>query len=298
MKGRASAMREVRVSRPGGRIVAAREEGDLTGRPVFTLHGTPGSRFCYPPHIADARRQGIRLIGYDRPGYGESTPQRGRRLEDVPADVAAIADHLGLERFGVWGHSGGGAPAIACAALLPRRVVGAACLAGTAPPDADGIDRMAGLGDANREDYELMHSDPARWEAKLQDDAAMIRNATPDQVEPFLDSLLSDLDRKALTPELAAFFARQGREACRRGPEGMRDDALGDELPWRFDPGAIHVPLQVWHGAHDKFVPFAHGQWLAAHLPGAERHLLADEGHLTLYQGRIPEVHEWLLSRF
>ncbi len=291
-------MREHRVSLPDGRVLAVREEGAATGRPVFTLHGTPGARLCYPPHRADAERRGIRLIGYDRPGYGESTAQRGRTVADVPRDVVAIADHLGIERFAVWGHSGGGAPAIACAALIPGRVVGASALASTAPPDAEGLDRLAGMGELNREDLELLRADPIAWEAKLRADAAGFENVRGDQIAAMLESLLSDVDRRVLTPELADFFAEQGREAMRHGPEGMRDDNLGDEMPWGFDLGALKAPLQLWHGAHDRFVPFAHGQWLAAHLPGAERHLLADEGHLTLYQRRIPEVHAWLASRF
>jgi pimeloyl-ACP methyl ester carboxylesterase len=291
-------MREHEVRLDDGRRLTVREDGDPDGRPVFRLHGTPGSRLLYPPHVADARRRGIRLIGYDRPGYGGSTARRGRRVGDVAPDVAAVADQLGIDRFAVWGHSGGGAPAIACAARLPGRVVAATSLAGVAPPGAEGLDPLEGMGEANREDVHLMLSDPAAWEAKLQRESIEYARATPEQLQSILTTLLSEVDRAALTPELVSFFVEEGREGLRHGADGMRDDNLSDTVPWGFDLSSVRCPLQIWHGAHDRFVPFAHGQWLAAHLPRAEPHLLPDAGHLGLLSERIPEVHAWLLAHF
>ncbi len=291
-------MREHVVRQPDGRELAVQEDGDPTGRPVFSFHGTPGSRLLYPPHVADARARGIRLIGYDRPGYGGSTPRRGRRMADVATDVGAIADSLGIERFGIWGHSGGGAPALACAALLPGRVVAASSLAGVAPLNGTGFDPLAGMGAANLEDFRLMMSDRAAWEAKTESDARELAHAGPDEMRQMLDSLLSDVDRPVLTPELLDFFQTQGGEGLRNGAAGMRDDNLSDVEPWGFELATIRGPVQVWHGTHDRFVPFTHGQWLATHVPHAEAHLEPEEGHLTLYRGRIPEVHAWILSKF
>jgi pimeloyl-ACP methyl ester carboxylesterase len=290
--------RDFEVALPDGRTVTAREDGDPSGVPVFSLHGTPGCRFLYPRHVQDAARRGIRLIGYDRPGYGGSTPQRGRSVGDTAGDVSAIADHLGFDSFAVWGHSGGGAPALACAARLPERVVGASCLAGVAAADATGFDPLEGMGDANREDYRLMASDPTAWEAKLVAESAGYRTATPEQIGEVLATLLSEVDRKVLNPAMLQFFAEQSREGFRNGADGMRDDNLGDIRPWGFDLAEIRVPTQIWHGGHDRFVPFSHGRWLAAQVPNAESHLLPDEGHLTLYEHRIPEVHGWLAEQF
>ncbi len=291
-------MREHHVRLRDGRRLAVREDGDPKGRPVFRLHGTPGSRLLYGPHVADARDRGVRLIGYDRPGYGGSSTQRGRRVGDVPGDVAAIADALGIDRFAVWGHSGGGAPAIACAAVLPDRVVAASSLAGVAPPGAEGLDPFEGMGEANREDVRLMLSDPAGWEEKLQREAAEYARATPDQVRTMLATLLSDVDRTALSPQLAAFFSAETAEGLRLNGDGMRDDNLSDTVPWGFGLDSIRVPVQIWHGAHDRFVPIGHGRWLAAHVRGAEPHLLDDAGHLALLTERVPEVHGWLLEHF
>jgi pimeloyl-ACP methyl ester carboxylesterase len=291
-------VRESTVTLPDGRTLAVAEAGDLVGRAVFTLHGTPGSRLIYDKHAADARAKGLRLIGYDRPGYGSSTVRRGRSVAEVAADVRAIADALGVDRFGVWGHSGGGGPALACAALLPDRVVGAVSLATTAPPTATGFDPTEGMGEANVEDLRLLRSDPAAWERKVEVDAADFAHATPEQTMELLSSLLSPLDRGALSPELGAFLSRQVQVGLAPGGAGMRDDNLADLKPWGFEVEAIEVPVQVWHGRHDRFVGFSHGQWLAAHVGGAESHLEPEEGHLSLYERRIPEVHRWIRERF
>jgi len=58
----------------------------------------------------------------------------------------------------------------------------------------------------------------------------------------------------------------------------------------------ISVPVLVLHGRQDQFVPFGHGQWLAAHIPGAEARLLDNDGHLTLLD-RVGGVHAWLSER-
>ncbi|GAB3901332.1 hypothetical protein GCM10027612_64540 [Microbispora bryophytorum subsp. camponoti] len=116
------------------RRLAVAQRGKIHGgRPVFLLHGTPGSRIGPLPREGLLYRLGVRLITYDRPGYGGSDRHEGRSVGDVAADVAAIADHLGLDRFAVVGRSGGGPHALACAALIPHRVTRAAVLVGLAP---------------------------------------------------------------------------------------------------------------------------------------------------------------------
>src|SRR5262245_2500632 len=131
------------------RDLAVCEWGQADGSPVFWLHGTPGSR--YLRHVGDGHiHAGLRVITYDRPGYGQSTRAPGRSVADVAADVVAIADALELRRFGVAGVSGGGPHALAVAALAPNRVTRCAAIVTTAPPDADGLDWFAGIDDEDR----------------------------------------------------------------------------------------------------------------------------------------------------
>jgi pimeloyl-ACP methyl ester carboxylesterase len=287
--------RDVHLS--DGRTLRVLEDGDPHGRPVFYFHGTPGSRLLFEKSVQHAKAHGIRLIGHDRPGYGGSTPKPGRRIVDEAADVAAIADALGLDRFAVLGHSGGGPPTLACAAALPKRLVAAASLASPAPYPAEGMDWLAGMGELNVADFTLMMSDQPAWEAKTAEDNAMMMNATPEQMRAYMSSLISDVDSAALTEELAGFLLRQFREGIKSGIAGPRDDTLAQVKPWGFELSAIRVPLQLWHGKLDQFVPFSHGQWLAAHLPRAEIHLEPKDGHISLV-GRYPSITEWLVSHF
>ncbi len=290
-------MREHVLSLPEGRRIQVREDGDPLGFPVFVLHGNPGSRLLYDRHVDDARAKRIRLIGYDRPGYGGSTAQRGRRIADAAHDVRRIADHLSLGRFGVWGHSAGGPPALACAALLSDRLVGASCLAPHAPYPAEGLDWPAGMGEFNQLDFRLMLEDPAAWEAKTERDRKEMLAAAPDSLVSMLASLLPEVDRAAWTPELADYLDRELHEGLRPGSEGTRDDSLSTVLDWGFDLGSIRVPVQIWHGGQDRFAPQAHGRWLAARVPGVVTHFEPAEGHVSLLARRIPEVHDWLLEQ-
>lgn len=212
--------------------------------------------------------------------------------------MAAIADNLGLDRFAVWGLSGGGAPALACAATLPCRVVAASSLGGVAPYDTEGIDWLAGQGEFNVEDFKLMLSNQAEWEVKSRQDANMMMKATRAELEQMLTTLLSEVDRSVLSDELVGYLQKQSQEAFKTGIRGACDDSLATSRPWGFDLASIQVPVQIWHGRHDKFVPFSHGEWLASRVPHAEAHLEKDEGHLSLFVRRIPEVHEWLAAKF
>ncbi|MDA4136921.1 MAG: alpha/beta hydrolase [Thaumarchaeota archaeon] len=291
-------VKEFDVGLSSGRMLEVSEAGDPRGLPVFVLYGTPSSRLFYPPHVADAERRHVRLISYNRPGYGNSTPVPGRRMVDDAADVAAIADSLGLDKVAVWGHSGGGAPALACAAALPKRVVAAASLAGCAPYPAEGIDWFAGMGELNVEDFKLMLANEAEWELKSQQDADSMLKATPLELAQIFATLLSEEDRMALSSdELASWMHDTMHEAYKTGIRGACDDSLA--IPkWDFDPVSIRIPVQVWHGEHDKFVPFSHGQWFASRIPRAEAHLEKNEGHLGLFVDRIPDVHAWLAAKF
>src|SRR5215471_8175296 len=134
------------IRTPDGRTLSVEDYGDPGGRPVLVHTGTPNSRLLYGPNVTDAAARGLRLIGYDRPGYGGSDPQPGRTVADCAADVRAICAALGIGRLAMWGISGGGPHVLACAALLPDLVVAAASLASLAPSDAEGLDYYAGMG--------------------------------------------------------------------------------------------------------------------------------------------------------
>jgi pimeloyl-ACP methyl ester carboxylesterase len=289
---------DMTVTTGDGRVLAVQEAGDPAGLPVVVHYGTPMSRQLYGPHAADAARRGLRLISYDRPGYGGSTPQPGRIVADCAADVLAVCESLGLSRIAVWGISGGGPHALATAALLPDLVVGAASLAGPAPYDADGLDWFEGMGKDNADGFRGRATNPAAARAEAEAERKMVLAGSAAELAAEMSSLFSPADAAAFTGGLADFAIRSFREALAPGIEGWWDDQCAEISPWGFDLASLAVPVLVVQGRQDQFVPFGHGQWLAAHIPAAEAWLRADDGHWTPYEYRVPEVHAWLADRF
>jgi pimeloyl-ACP methyl ester carboxylesterase len=284
------------VHTPDGRVLAVEDAGDPAGRPVLVHNGTPNSRLLYGPNVADAAERGLRLVGYDRPGYGGSSPQPGRTVADCAGDVRAICAELGIDRLATWGISGGGPHVLACAALLPDLVTSTAALASLAPYGAEGLDYFAGMGQDNVDDTRLFFADEAASRAKTEKDREEMLATSPEDAAKGIESLLTPTDAAALHGELAEYLAASGQAGLAPGIEGWWEDNCMVR-PWGFDLADIAVPVLLLHGRQDQFVPFGHGEWLAAHIPGVEARLLDNDGHLTLLQNRIPEVHAWLSER-
>jgi pimeloyl-ACP methyl ester carboxylesterase len=282
-----------------GRTLAVEEAGDPDGIAVLMHSGTPNSRHLYRRHVEDATNRGLRLICYDRPGYGESTAQPGRTVADCASDVRDICAALDISRLLTWGISGGGPHVLACAALLPDLVVAAASLASLAPYGADGLDFFAGMGQENVDDFNLaLHgseSDIRARSAELREEALA---ASAEDLASMMQTLLTPTDAAALTGELAEYLAYTGRDGLAPGIDGLIEDEHAFVSPWGFDVSAITVPVLVVHGREDQFVPQNHGVWLAAQIPGAQAWLSDTDGHLTLFENRVGEVHEWLLDQF
>lgn len=291
-------MRTHTVTTPDGRALAVYEAGDPRGRSVVALYGTPSGGLVYEPHGADAEKQGIRLVSWTRPGYGSSTPLPGRSVADVVPDTVAVADALGIDRFAVWGVSGGGPHALACAALLGDRVAAVASLAAVAPFDAEGLDFLEGMGEDNLEEFAAVLEGRDALEPVLEAWADAFATATGADLREQWATLLSEVDAEVATAGLAEFIVGSTRAGLSSGVEGWVEDDLAFVAPWGFELHEIAVPVLVWQGEHDRFVPPSHGRWLAERVPGADVRLSQDDGHLTLMSHRMPDVHAWLLERF
>jgi pimeloyl-ACP methyl ester carboxylesterase len=288
------AVAEQDVRTPDGRIVRTASYGPLDGFPVLWHHGNPGSRVA---PLADGKLEagGIRLIAYDRPGAGGSTPRPGRRVADVRDDVPAIADAWELERFGTAGISGGGAFTLATAALFPERVVAAAVLSGAAPIDAEGLDFTAGMNETNTRAAEEEEKDR---QAELLEGEPMRQAilADPQQVLLRFAEEFPPADREALQqPEVMSSIAEGMAECLRISAEGWLDDSGAFASPWGFDVATIAVPVGIWQGREDTATPLTHARWLATRIPRAELHEL-EGGHYAPYL-QLPEILRWLAVR-
>jgi len=280
-----------------GRALTVREAGDLKGLPLLYMAGTPGSSMLYEPHIQDATAQGIRLISYDRPGYGGSSRQRDRRVADCVADVTAVCDALGIQRFCVAGISGGGPHALAAAALLPERVAAAAVLACVAPFDGDGLDFYAGMGEQNIAEFQAAVEGEETLRAMIGSQRIELLASTPSRLVEVWRTLLGPADREVATSAFASFALEHIRAGIGSSADGWLDDDVAFVTDWGFDVSSIHVPVLVWQGRQDRFVPYGHGVWLAEHIHGVDARLTSDDGHMTLARRRIPAVHSWLRNQ-
>lgn len=283
------------VNTSDGRVLAFAEYGDPAGSPVFLLHGTPGCRLSgrHPDEsrVVDA---GLRLITYDRPGYGQSSRHEGRRVVDCVADVAAIADELGIERFAVKGGSGGGPHALSVAARLPERVTRAGCDVGVAPYHAKDIDWMAGMDPANVKEFEWALAGEKtlvpELEAQAEEAVAKVEadpSALLDQFE------LSPADRAVLEdPRVQNTLRKSVRESFANGVWGWVDDDLAFTQPWGFDVSELTVPVEIRYGETDVLVPAGHGKWLAAHIPHATVKVDDESGHLSNPDQHLERLRE------
>ena len=285
------------ISIEDGRKIRISEAGQPDGVPVLVLRGTPQSRLLYHIWVQDAQSRGIRLIGYERPGYGGSTPQPGRTVSSAANDVAAIAKELGLNRLLLWGISGGGPHALACAALLPALVAAAAVLASPAPYPAEGLDYFTGMGESNVAEFRAALKSREACEQFVETEASELLRADPETVVQAFDSLLSPVDAAVLTTDFANFVVRSVREGIGDRRNGWVDDEMSFITPWGFELSQIRIPVLLMHGEQDRMVPFSHGKWLASKITNIDAQLLPDDGHLTLSARRIPEVHAWLLGK-
>ena len=275
-------MTELNVRSDDGHALHAYDQGPRDGRalPVFWLHGTPNIGSPPAPLAADAARLGLRWIGYDRPGYGASTRREGRTVAAAAADVARIADALGIDRFAVVGHSGGGPHALACAALLPARVLAAVSIAGLAPYGAEGLDWFGGMHPCGAAGLRAAVAGRAEKEAYEASNPA------------FDPALFTEADRAALAGPWSWFDSVVG-PAMAQGPGGLIDDDLAYVTPWGFDCAQLSRPLLLLHGGEDRIVPKDHGAWLARHCRTAALWQLPQDGHISVL-ACAPRALDWM----
>lgn len=266
---------------PDGRPLGWTEYGTPGGKPVFYFHGLPSSRLeaaVTRPHAAGL---GLRIIAVDRPGFGHSAFQLGRRIVDWPNDVKALADSLSVGPFAVLGTSGGGPYALACAALLPHRVTAVTLICGlgrvaefSGKPGLRGFARFA-LAIARRAPVMLPAlCIPVAW--------GLHTPAVDSYLKHFAHGL-GDLDSLTLLdPVVRGALVAAFRESARGGYLGPCHDLRIAAQPWGFDPGSILAPVHLLHGDRDRVVPHSMSMELARLIPMARVDIFPGEGHYSL----------------
>jgi pimeloyl-ACP methyl ester carboxylesterase len=269
--------------------------GPKDGIPLVFHHGSPGAAMRFEPFIEAAVKRGLRYVSYSRPGFGDSTRQPGRTVADCSADTANIIDELGADRFYVTGWSAGGPHSLACAALLPQRVIAASTIAGVAPYGAKNLDWEAGQDKETVEKIHAAINDPAKLQSLLEREEPTFAHVTGGQIIAALGNL-PDVDKAVLGGQVGDFLAENIRESFKNGIWGIYDENIALSHDWGFDLSQIKVSVTVWQGTKDEMVPFAHGQWLANNVPNAHARLLPDQAHLSLVFGYFDKVLDNLIA--
>jgi pimeloyl-ACP methyl ester carboxylesterase len=272
---------------PAGRVLGYAEYGDPGGEPGFYFHGHPGSRVEAGLAHEAAARAGIRVIALDRPGYGQSGFQPGRRILDWPADVAAAADALDIDDFAVLGASGGGPYALACGYRLPDRVTRVGVVSGVGPFDAPGATK--GMRWQNRIGFGLGARFPFIARFLMWSMSRRVRR-NPARVVDAVARAMSGPDAETVRrPEVRAALARVITEAFAAGHQGAAHDIVVLGRPWGFALEDVRVPVALWQGEEDALVPPAMGRYQAERIPNCTARFYPGAGHLLVID-RIAEV--------
>lgn len=248
-----------------GRVLGYAEYGDRDGKPLFYFHGSPGSRV--EAHLIDgpARRRGVRVLGFDRPGFGLSDFKSGRRILDWPDDVVEAADALGIERLAVLGLSAGGPHVAACALRIPQRLTAAAIVSGVGPFDAPHATR--GMMRWLRALMRLARASP--WFVRPV--MWLLNQVTRHLAGPsiWLQSRWSPPSDRALIaqPEFRAFAVQNVAEPFRHGSRGAAWELTLLARPWGFRLEEITMEIHLWQGEADVMVPPSMGRYQAQAIP-------------------------------
>jgi pimeloyl-ACP methyl ester carboxylesterase len=281
------------ASAADGRGLAYCDNGDPAGMPIISHHGTPGSRLDrHPDEDAMLADLGLRMITYDRPGYGGSDPQPGRRVIDAADDVAALADHLGIERFAVVGTSGGGPHALACSARLGPRISRVGVVVGGGPSDDPDFDFLEGMDQFNLDEFAAARDSEERLAAFLEPFVEMVQS-DPDGLIDEIATHLPPSDQEVNRRPAHRAVARESLiESVRQGSRGWADDDRAFVESWGFPLADAACETRLWQGELDVLVPRAHCEYQAKRLPNARFELIPGAGHALADHWR--EILAWL----
>jgi pimeloyl-ACP methyl ester carboxylesterase len=277
-----------------GRTLAYLEVGAASGAPVFHFHGHGSSRLEALALADAAEKAHVRLIAFDRPGIGLSSPKAGDRLRDWPPDVAEAADQLGIKRFAVQGMSAGGPYALACAHALADRVTACSLVSAVPPP---GIALLSGPV-ARRFAWWVARTFPNYLRQRLEQfrpdtmSEAMVR-ARVARMGQWLGGedlrLMQDVAKLDL-------LARTMMESGRQNGQGNRSEIERLARPWGFDIRKIDAPVFLFHGDQDRIMHAAPARKMARALRQCAVKFYAGEGHFSVLVNRAEDLMGALAS--
>jgi pimeloyl-ACP methyl ester carboxylesterase len=263
----------VKVSLVDGRVL--RYWSSATSGPiVLFFHGCPDTRRAAMTGDDAAREVGVRLLAFNRPGYGSSTPTAFTHTS-VAHDAAGLLDVWGIERVSVLGMSVGATYAAAFAATYPERTTSLGLV--SAPGPGEPTDER--VEDA----MERMRPEFMAWRARVdpedEDDRALaarflaeVPEADAALVSAFGDEFVGNLVWEALVE-----------------PDGYLRDAALLQREWDYAVTDVRCPVTFWVGADDDQAVAASAWWVER-LPQAEIEVLPGTSHLAALLTQWPAI--------
>jgi pimeloyl-ACP methyl ester carboxylesterase len=274
-----------------GRKLAYAEYGDPLGKPIFYFHGFPGSHWEAKMIEEGILKNHVRLIAVDRPGFGKSDFQRGRKFTDWPKDVIELANALRIEKFGVMGASGGGPYVLVCALKIPERLTRAGVIAGVGPFTEK--DATRGMKMSNVFLFKVGKFFPGLLHLVFRQMAGVdMRN----QMDKMLKSM-PEPDRKVLTkPEMFEVMIADVKEAFLQGTNGAVYENIMYSNAWDFKLKDIQMEVLLWQGEKDTNVPPVMGHYQANAVPHCKAKFFPEEGHISLPYNNGDEIIRAMLE--
>ena len=259
---------------------------------VFYSHGFPACRLEASIAHGVARDLGITVVALDRPGFGGSDWYRERRIEDWADDVLLVAAHLGVDRFGILGVSGGTPTAVAAAALLPERVTQLVVVSGVAPmydPAA-----LSGMHVVNKALLKIGQRFGALGRFAIGAIATLWR-LVPGAAQVWFSSVLPKADMDIVTrPEVGVILARNIKESLRPGVRGVMTEFTLLLSDWRGLPSKVSVPTSIWHGDEDTYVPMSMAEILHKSIPHSRFQQVKGGGHFMIVDRLRPVLEQFI----
>lgn len=275
---------------PGSRRLGYNIYGDEHGKSVLYFHGTPSARIEWELFGTQAllEKHKLRIIAVDRPGMGLSDFQHNRKITDWPADVAALADHLHLDRFSILGFSGGCAYAAVCALKLQDRLSIVGLASTIAPYDQPGL--TDGISPQELQ-YMAISRDKPMLARFIQRIIGLTAKLAPKTMIAQASRSLPEPDQAVLCePAMQRSFIRMIRESVRKGPHGVQTDSALMVSPWGFDLTEINAPVYIWKGELDRNAPVAMARYISAQVKTSELTVYPNDGHISIMVNQIEDI--------
>ena len=266
------------LRRGDGKVIAVEVVGEQDATPVLFCHGLADSRLSAYWFERAARELGLCLVAPDRPGTGGTDLRPLSRLADWAEDAALVLDALGVGAAALFGVSGGGPFAAACAAAMPGRVRSLTLVSPLGLPGWP----TRGMASGERMSLALARQVPG-FGGWFLGRLAVLARRSPRAFFGLTATSLSDVDNDALNqPGARESFLINDLEAFRRGSGGVAQDLRVLTRAWGFDLGAIKVPTLIRHGDADLTVPLRHARLYAEAIPGAQLQIHPGHGHFSI----------------